>query len=312
MNCITFFNEHGRKLMIDLKHLMTFRMVAKFGNFSRAAEALNYAQPTVSVQIKALEKELGYLLFERIGRHAILTQAGRRFLSYAERIEALVNEAQSIGLHDSMMRGSLTVCIVETICTFRMPSVLREFRRRFPNVQLELLPRGSTYMLEPLRQGELDLAIVLEAPFDIPSLESRVLWAEPLQVIAYPGHPLTKIRNVNFEMLQHEDFIMPVAGAHYRKHFERMAQEAGCKLNVAIELYSIEAIKRCVMAEVGLSMIPRFAAEAEIAAGQLASLSWGGPELRVFAQLIWHKDRLLTPPMNAFVNLVTDYLGGVR
>ena len=186
-----------------------------------------------------------------------------------------------------------------------MPQILKQYHQQFPNVQVKIIvARPSTYMLEPLRKGQIDAAIVLESPFDIPSLASTSLWSETLQLVAAPSHPLSDMRRINFDYLEHESFIMPEKGAHYRKLFERRAQEAGFEPNIAFEVHSLDGIKRCVMAGVGLAVLPTFAIDDELARGELVALPIEGRQLKVEVQLIWHKNRLVNRPTQAFIDLV--------
>ncbi|MEM7118935.1 MAG: LysR family transcriptional regulator [Chloroflexota bacterium] len=293
--------------MIDLKHVVTFLTIAQQGGFSRAGEALDIAQPTVSTHIKALERELGYALFDRVGKYSVMTAAGKQFLGYAQEMVGLAEKAGAIGSAEKRLAGSITVCIVQSICVHRMPPILNQFHQRYPDVHINIVvSRPSVYMLEPLRQGAFDAAIVLEAPFDIPTLSANALWRDKLQLIAPLSHPLTQLQTVTFDMLKHESFIMQAKGAFTRKLFERRVAEAGITLKEAFEIHNMEAIKRCVMAGIGLAMLPSFAVEAEIASGQLAGLTLEGRELSMTAQLIWYKDRLLGTPAKTFIDFTTS------
>ena len=291
--------------MIDLKHVTTFVSVVQAGGFSRAAELLDLAQPTVSAHIKSLENELGYDLFDRIGKYAAISAEGKRFLPYATELLALAAKAKGMGTAEASLTGTLTVCIVQSVCSYRMPAILRQYHQQFPDVQVNIIvARPSTYMLQPLRQGEIDAAVVLEAPFDIPSLVSRSLWTETLQLVMRPDHPLSHLPKIGFDYLEHESFILPEKGAHYRKLFERRAQEAGFAPQVAFEIHSLDAIKRCVMAGVGLAVLPTFAIEDELARGELVARSFEGRKLEVGVQLIWHKERAVKAQTQAFLELV--------
>ncbi|MGB1250387.1 MAG: LysR family transcriptional regulator [Candidatus Promineifilaceae bacterium] len=296
--------------MIDLKHVVTFLAIAQQNSFSRAAEALDIAQPTVSVHVKRLEKSLGYDLFDRVGKYAVMTTAGKQFRETAQELVELAMRAELIGSAEKKLSGSITVCIVQSICVHRMPAILKQFNQRYPDVHVNIVvSRPSIYMLEPLRRGEFDAAIVLEAPFDIPTLSSRALWRDTMRLIAAPSHPLSRLQTVSFEMLKHETFIMQQKGAYTRKLFERRVAEAGVVLNEAFEIHNMEAIKRCVMEGVGLAMLPGFAVEAEIGSGQLAELALEGRKLNMTAQLIWHKDRVLGAPASTFVDYVIHQFG---
>ena len=291
--------------MIDLKHVATFVSVAQSGRFSRAADLLDLAQPTVSAHIKSLEKELGYDLFDRIGKYAVMSSQGKQFLPYANELLELATKSKAVGKTDKPISGRLTVCIVQSVCSYRMPAILQSYHQHFPNVQVKIIvARSSTYMLEPLRKGKIDAAVVLEAPFDIPSLASKTLWSETLQLVVPPNHPLSNVSQVNFDYLQNEFFILPEEGAHYRKLFERRAKDAGFTPNVAFEIHSLDAIKRCVSAGVGVAILPTFAIEDELARGELIGLPFEGRKLKVDVQMIWHKEKQVNAQTQAFLDLM--------
>ena len=293
--------------MINLKHVSTFLTIAQQGTFSKAAETLGLAQPTISLHIKALEKALGYDLFDRIGKHAVMTGAGKRFLTIATEMIRLANEAELYRDAQEIVSGTIKLCIVDSVCTYLMPKILRKFNKRYPNIRLSIsTSRPSTYMLEQLRYGEFDGAIVLEAPFDIPVLSSHALWTESLQLVAYPSHPLASLETVDLAMLAYEPLILPQQGAYYRKIVETRFSEKGITLNSPLEIHSVEAIKRCVMAEIGLAILPQYAIEAEVKMGQLIPLMLDDRDFTVTVQLIWHSSKTLEPSLQAFINFITS------
>src|SRR5579884_869253 len=125
---------------MDLRQLTTFRMAATTLSFTRTAEALGYVQSSVTAQIIGLEEELGVKLFDRLGRRLALTDAGERLLPYAERMVALAAEARAAASGTAEPAGLLTMSAPETLCTYRLPALLRRFRERYPNVMLRLKP----------------------------------------------------------------------------------------------------------------------------------------------------------------------------
>ena len=121
---------------MELRQLATFRLIAQTQSFSRTAAALNYAQSTVSAQIQGLEEELGIPLFDRLGKRVALTEAGQRLLGYAEKILDLAAEARFSITSEETLTGTLTISAAETLCTYRLPAILREFRTSPPSGRL--------------------------------------------------------------------------------------------------------------------------------------------------------------------------------
>ena len=293
--------------MIDLKHVKTFLAIQQKGSFSAAADHLDIAQPTVSLHMRSLEKALGYALFDRMGRQAIMTQEGIQFLPKAIDLLRLAEESRSINGDTAALSGALRLCIVQSICTYKMPPFLQQYQRKHPAVQVQItVSRPSTYMLQQLRNGDFDAVIVLEAPFEIPSLVSKKLWSDQLQLIAHPAHHLVKKTAVKLSSLAQEPFIFPESSAHYRRLFERRLQEQAITPQIALEVDNMEAIKRCVMAGMGLAVIPRYAIEQEVADGRLIPLELEGRKLSVTAQLIWHKEKFMSKPTQAFIDMMVQ------
>src|SRR5437667_9141173 len=135
MNLMITIKNNDRRMLMELRQLTTFRMVATTLSFSRAAQILNYVQSSVTTQIQVLEEELGVRLFDRLGKRVALTDAGKRFLPYAEKILSLSEEARQAVADEEVPTGSLTISASETLCTYRLPALLRQFHDRFPQVK---------------------------------------------------------------------------------------------------------------------------------------------------------------------------------
>src|SRR5262249_39249177 len=139
---------------MELRHLATFSALSRTLNFTRAATQLHYAQSSVTAQIQALEEELGTPLFNRLGRRVTLTDAGRRFLSYAERVLALVEEGRNALGSGEEMVGTLTLGAPETLCTYRLPALLHAYRTRYPAVHLSYRPAPVDDLRRRVGEGE--------------------------------------------------------------------------------------------------------------------------------------------------------------
>lgn len=293
---------------MELRQLVTFRMVAQTLSFSRTATALNYAQSTVSTQIQGLEEELGVSLFDRMGKSVVLTEAGQRLLGYAEKMVDLAGEARAAVSEGETITGSLIISAPETLCTYRLPAVLRRFRERYPQVQLIFRSEPETGLQRPIREGVIDVAFVMAESFQVPNLITEALIPEPLLIVAYPDHPLTQRSGVSFADLQNEPLVLTEATCGYRVMFERALTAAGIRPLPPMEFHSVEAIKQCVMAGIGLAFLPVVAMATEIAQGRLVPLRWAGRDFQVVTQMAWHKDKWLSPTLRAFLGVAREIL----
>jgi DNA-binding transcriptional LysR family regulator len=297
---------------MELRELAAFREVARQASFGRAASRLGYVQSTLSAQIQALERDLGVRLFDRLARTVLLTAAGQALLPHAERLLELSTDARAavIGAvaEEGELLGAITVSAPESLLTYRLPAVLSRFRAEQPGVRIDLRPtaigrfRGETQ--RAIASGAVDLAFVLDARVDLGGFLAEVLVDEPISVIAASGHRLASIGEVAPADLDGEALLLPEApdsGCAYRRQFERQLAEAGVTTDGALEFASIETVKQCVVAGMGVSVLPSVAVEADVAAGRLTRLAWAKP-FEVYTQVVWNARRSVSPAQAAFMS----------
>ncbi len=297
---------------MDLRQLTTFRTIAQTASFSRTAETLSYAQSTVSAQIQALEEELGVALFDRLGKKVALTEAGKRLLGYAEKMLDLAEEARTVLADDDALSGTLTISAPETLCTYRLPAVLSRFLKRFPQVEIIFRQEYDADLQRPLQEGLMDVAFVMLEPFEAPNLVIEPLVEEPMLLVAAPGHHLAQLPSVSFGDLQGEPMLLTEATCGYRTLFERALAAAGVRSYTPMEFHSVEAIKQCAIVGIGLALLPVVAIEQELKEGSLTPLNWAGRDFQVVTQMAYHKDKWLSPALEAFLSVTREVLAPAR
>ena len=305
---------------MELRQVETFRAVAEELSFSRAAAKLGYVQSSVSAQVAGLERELGAPLFDRLGRRIVLTDTGEVLLAYSRRLLALAVEAREAvadaGAGSGAITGSVTVSAPETLLTYRLPKLLALFHERHPRVRLSVRPSAVGRLVgsarRALEEGTVDVAFVLDAPLEgrleATDLASEVLVAEDVSVVAPSFHALAPSSAVIPEDLAGEAVLLPEApesGCAYRGQFERSLAEAGVLPRETMEFQSIEAVKRCVAAGMGISVLPSVAVGSEIESGALAPLGWKG-SFEVLTQMAWHEGRWRSPAFRAFLGVAGE------
>lgn len=293
---------------MELRELITFRTVAQTLNFTQAAALLGYAQSSVTAQIQSLEQELGVPLFDRLGRRVVLTAAGARLLHYAEKILALASEAREVVSGIEQYSGTLTVGAPETICTYRLPAVLRIFKERFPKAHITFRPMLYREMHRGLHEGTLDAGFLLQDRVQLSRLKVETLITEPMEVIAGADHPLVGREIVTPIDLEGETLLLTESNCGYRMRFERMVAAAGVYPADVMEFNSVEAIKQCVIAGMGIAVLPRVTVAAPLMQGQLVALPWSNP-FEVFTQMVWHEDRWHSPVLKGFLDTSREVLG---
>lgn len=275
--------------------LATFEAVAAERNFSRAAEALGYAQSSVTAQIQALERELGTRLFERLGRRVLLTASGERLLAYAARLRELADEARQVVGAGHEPAGVLTVGATESLSAYRLPPVLAAYHRQYPAVELVFRTGACADLKRGLAAGALDLAFLLEPETPMAGLEQEVLRDEPIlfvgseEVAVGPG----------LGWLEGRSLLLTEAGGSYRTAFD--AQLGEVRPGARLELASVEAIKRCALAGMGVALLPEMAVVEELADGGLVRLAALELERPIQMVMAWHRGKWRSPAMGAFM-----------
>lgn len=301
---------------MELRQVETFRAVAEELSFSRAAARLGYVQSSVSAQVAALENEFGVPLFDRLGRRVALTEAGVVMLGYSRRLLALVGETRETvvdaGVGSGEVTGSLVVSAPETLLTYRLPRLLALFHERHPKVRLSVRPSTVGRLVGSARraveEGRVDVAFVLDGPAEAPGLLVEPLLEEGVTVIAPAAHALASAASVSPRDLSNETMLLPEApesGCAYRGQFERQLGAAGVTPPEKMEFQSIEAIKRCVAAGMGVSVLPYVAVEGEMRSGELSALAWGGA-FDVRTRMAWHGERWKSPALRAFLEAARE------
>jgi DNA-binding transcriptional LysR family regulator len=285
---------------MDPRTLATFQTAARTLSFTRAAAELNYAQSSITAQMKNLEADLGATLFRRLGNRLELTEPGRRFQGYADRLLLLMEEAKG-AVRGQAAEGLVRFTAAETLCTYRLPPVLAAFAARHPDVRLQFVPLPVREFKRQLLDGALAAAFVLEEPFAHAGLEVRLLRREPVGVYAAPSHRLAGADAVTALDLVGEQCLLTDSGCSYRNQFEHALIAAGAHPATRLEFQSIEAIKRCVELGMGIAPLPEVAAAEDVRAGRLARLAWRDQPLEVASHLVWNPHRPAAPGVRAFL-----------
>lgn len=295
---------------MNFEQLRSFHAVATRGGFSRAAESIFLTQSTVSMQVKALERELGVRLFERLGRRVLLTQEGKSMLAYASRILTQAEAARrTMAAFRGLDSGELVVGASLTIGNYLLPELFGAFRRSHPGVRLVLDIAPTHRIAEQVAGGTLDLGLV-EADVSDPELETRPFHTDELVLIVPPGHRWAERWWVAVGDLPEEPFLEREPGSGTREIVQGRLAEQGVRVEPALELGSPEALKRAVRAGLGVAIVSRATVDLELQYGALKAVQVRGLRLtRPFLTLL-HRDKHLSPVLSAFLGLLQSSFKG--
>ena len=254
---------------MNRNHLALFHAVAQAGGISRGAERLHVSQPAVSKQIKELEDALGIRLLERLPRGSRLTDGGKLLAQYVQRMAVVEEEtARAIEEFRGLKRGRLAVGASTTIGAYLLPQVFGEFHRQHPDIELRLEIANTETIQNQLMEGSIEVGLT-EGLMEAEHLDSEVFHEDELVAIAPRGHPLLKQKRVTARELCREPFILREAGSGTRAVVERALGKRGLTVKPVLSLASPEAIKRAVIAGVGVAIVSRLAIGCELQIGSL-------------------------------------------
>ncbi|MEV0263564.1 LysR family transcriptional regulator [Streptomyces sp. NPDC050617] len=290
---------------MELKHLSTFVVVAQRLNFTGAAQELGYVQSSVTAHIKALERDLGLPLFDRLGRRVVLTDAGRELRNHAQNLlnyaEQATEAVQRAGGDPGRVRGTLRIAAPESLCAHRLPPVLRALKNSFPLLQVAFGPANRTSLMTSLGEGYLDAGFLLEEEVSGPMVTADRLAEEALRLVAGPDHHLARREVVRTADLADETLLLIEKGCAQREVMDRELKKAAVR-PATMEFVSTEALKRCAEAGLGVALLPRTTVADEIRRGRLTALPWTSrPVLGVY--LVLHKDRQPTSALRTLTSL---------
>ncbi|WP_433454537.1 LysR family transcriptional regulator [Streptomyces sp. CA-142005] len=250
---------------MQFQQLQYFVAVAETRHFTRAAELVHVAQPSLSQQIKALERELGADLFLRARGNISLTDAGEALLPLARRILADADTARhEVQELVQLRRGRVRLGATPSLCTGLLPDVLRAFHDRYPGIQLLIEEGGSHDLVRHLARGALDLALlVLPLPTPAPALTTVELLREDLVVVSSPeapapGHGARRV--VDITDLEGERLVMFRHGYDLRELTVAACRSAGFEPEFAVEGGEMDAVLGFVRAGLGVAVVPQMVA----------------------------------------------------
>jgi DNA-binding transcriptional LysR family regulator len=288
---------------MELNQLETFLAVAEERSFSRAAVRLHRTQPAVSQVIRKLEASVGETLFDRAARDGSLTASGVLLRDYALRLMALRREAASaLGELKSLERGSLQLAANEYTCMYLLP-VIDRFRREFPQVSVAVHRTLASRIPEELNLRKFELGMISFRP-DPVQFRTIAVYADSLAFIVSPRHALAGRERVAIAELGGELFVAHNVASPLRQKVIETFQRYRTPLNMAIELPTIEAIKRFVAMGNGVALVPHLTVARELEIGELVRVPVDELEVKRVLRMVHRRQTTLSYAARAFLRTV--------
>lgn len=286
---------------MDIRNLRTFSKIAESGSFTKAAEALGYAQSTLTFQMQAIESHYGQPVFEKIGRKVQLTALGKRLL---ERVDVLLHEyeqVEQLGKGDAVPQGSLRIGAPESLMMYRLYPIIKAFKSMFPHVDLSVINDPCELLLTHLCTGQLDLSFLLQPSIQNPNLHVIPLREEKMCLIAPAGHSREDMLPEETQMVLYTE-----KECTYQQEYNRYLQRQQYSPANVLETASVEAIKKYVINGLGVSFLPYYSVIDEAGEG-LLRVKFPDSNQRFFTQIAYHNKKWLSPAMLAFLDLCNKY-----
>lgn len=298
---------------MDLAELQVFVAVADERSFSRAAVRLHRTQPAISQAVKRLEDELGERLFDRSAKDGRLTDAGRVLYDYAQRLMRLSEEAESAvrELRD-LRRGLVLIGANEAAIHVLLPLVAR-FRKDHPTIQVDVRRVPSRQIGVEVLQRSLDFGVLSFAPKE-KGLGAIAIGHDQLVMLAHPRHPLASRKQVSMAEFAKETVIAHNEASPARERVLRLFERKHEALNIQMALPSLDAIKRAVEMGLGVALLPRRCAVAELATKRLVALNVAQVKLPRELRLVYREGVPHSHAASSFLAVARSYKdeGGQR
>lgn len=291
---------------MDIRNLNTFIQAAELGSFSKAGEQLGYSQPTVSVQIRQLEQELGFKLFDRVGHMVRLTGKGQDTLLYAQEILRLSQQMADPASPDTM--ATIRLATADSLCTPLLGKNLTGLRAQHPQIAMHLTTAGTGELFRMLDHNEVDLVCTLDT--HIYNSSYVIAAEEPVGVhfVVAASHPLAKRKQLTKQDLLCQAFLLTERGMSYRRLLDEWMARDSMQIQPVLETGSADLILRLVAQGVGMSFLPDYVTAEAAACGQVVRLDAENFHPELWVQLLYHKNKWLSRPMQA----VIAHLSGIR
>ena len=284
---------------MDIKNLITFIHVAELNSFTKAGELLGYSQSSVSFQTKQLEEELDAQLFERIRHTIALTDKGREVLSYAHQIHQLTKEMENQMHSKQQICGHIRLAMADSLCDSLLGEGYEEFRRKYPGITLKIIAAGTKEMFRLMNHNEVDAILTLDN--HIYNTEYVIAREEQVQIhfVAGKDHPLCQRESLSVKDLIGESFLLTEKGMSYRRILDDQLAGMSLEIQPILEIGSTRLICDLVEQGNGISVLPDYVTDRGVQEGRLAYLNVCDLHIQVWKQLLYHKDKWISPQMKS-------------
>jgi DNA-binding transcriptional LysR family regulator len=286
---------------MDIRHLVTFKTIARLASFTKASEELSYSQSTLTIHIQAIEKELNGKVFDRIGKNIVITDLGNELLSIADVILKAYEKIEKLKNGKICNESIIRLGAQESVAFYRLQPIINQFQQDYPQTKIIQVLGQKSELTDKLLTAEIDLMLVMQRQHENANLIAIELVEEKMGIVGKRQnlHSLDDLGNKNFV------FVYPKIDCSYRNVFDKyLGNCLDARINIT-EALSIEAIKHSVLLNYGVSILPYSTVKREIESGEMNFFALDlSSEDRISTQLIYYKNKWFSPLLREFTKLI--------
>lgn len=292
---------------LELRQLRYFIEVAEREHISEAAEHLHVAQSAISRQIANLEEELGAPLFERIGRNVKLTPIGKTFLEHSiTALKAIDFAAKQVEEYLDPAKGTIKVGFPTSLASYVLPTVITAFKREYPDVSFHLRQGSYKYLIEAVKNRELNLAFLGPLPPKDELIDATVLFSENIHALLPASHALAKNNSINLIDLRNDNFVLFPEGYILHKVAVEACKSAGFVPQITSEGEDMDALKGLVAAGIGVTLLPESSLY-DSTPRMTVKVPIAIPTIRRTVGVISPTNRDLAPSEKVFIEFINNF-----
>lgn len=292
---------------LELRQLRYFVEVAEREHISEAAIHLHVAQSAVSRQIANLEEELGATLFERVGRNVKLTPIGKIFLEHSVvALKAIDFAAKQVEEYLDPAKGTIKIGFPTSLASYVLPTVISAFKKEYPDVAFHLRQGSYRYLIDAVKNRELNLAFLGPVPTRDESIDATILFTENVHALLPASHPLAKAEKIPLGDLRNEKFVLFPEGYILNKVVVDACRSAGFVPNITSEGEDMDALKGLVAAGIGVTLLPE-SSMYDSTPRFTAKVAIETPNIQRTVGVIYPTNRELAPSEQVFLKFVKNF-----
>ena len=217
-----------------------------------------------------------------------------------------MDAAKTISHKQESPSGTLRIGTAESLLISVLPPIIMEFRKKYPLVEISIQTGKIGELFDMVKQNDVDLLFFLDKKTNFPEWTKVFEHLEPVVFAASSKHPLTKCRNISLEKIFEEPFLLTEKGISYRYDLEQMAAAANMEIHSFLETGNTEVITKLLLQNAGISYLPEYTIRDHLKANRLAILDVACPKLQMFSQLVYHRNKWVTPQMKLFIEIMKN------